>query len=636
MTYGYAIFRLHLIEIERHVNRGATYILVYSILGGFYLVLYAGLELFLPERLGTAPLINTLLVLVLASVFFPLNGRIQKFVDRVFYGGWYDYRLGFLTITQGLEEITELELLAKTVAQRLVDTLRLEETCVFLRDTSDEFSVIEVVSQTDLEVKSRRSYPVLPRSSLTYLIKIGVIERRKLQNILSQVSLTPEELELLESEQINLWVPVVGHGRMLGLLALGPKLGGDMFSSEDLDILRSVVLQLGPSIESILLLTRLKEHAEDLEQRVEERTAELHNAKERVEAILGSVGDGVIVTDLEGGILTVNAAFEKQSGYSALEVKGRSLEGLLAEDNDSNTLTEMQDTLMRGEIWNGELVNRRKNGGQYDVQFAIAPVRDQAGQVVSYVGSQRDITQQKELDRMKDAFIADVSHELRTPTTNIRLYLDLLEDAPQDKRKRYESVIKNQSQLLTKLVEDILDLSRLARAKSKRVEFASVDLNMLAEQSITAHQPMADASGIDLLFTPDQDLPLIWGDQSQVVRVINNLVSNAVRYTLDGYVKVRTFDSGSMIGIEVQDSGLGIKSDDLEHIFDRFYRGGNVRQSKIHGTGLGLAIVKEIVNLHHGRIEVQSEPGGGSQFTVWLPVQEDELVGEKPIIAEHR
>lgn len=618
LTYGYAIFRLHLIEIESHVNRGATYILVYSLLGGFYLVLYALLERFLPPSLASTPFINTLLVLVMASVFFPLSVRIQKFVDRVFYGGWYDYRSGLLKITQGLEEITELNLLAEMVAQRSVETFQLEETCVFLRDAGGEFSVIKVVSRDGFRDKSSLSYPVLPRSSLTYLLKVGVIERKNLQEVLTHVTLTPEELELLSSEQINLWVPIIGHGRVLGLLALGPKLGGDVFSSEDLDILRSVVLQLGPMIENIMLFTRLRQHAEVLEQRVEERTAELHDAKERVEAILASVGDGVIVMDLEGRITTVNAAFEEQSGYSASEIVGQSFEVLFGEDNDAALLAEMQATLSRGEVWNGELVNRHKKGKLFDVQFTIAPVRDQSGQIVHYVGSQLDITQQKELDRMKDAFIADVSHELRTPTTNIRLYLELLESASLDKRKRYMSVVIEQSQLLTKLVEDILDLSRLARAKTQRVEFSELDLYLLAEQAVTAHQPMADASGIELMLEPCQELPLIMGDPNQIARVINNLVTNAVRYTHEGSVCLRITKSDDQVYLEVQDTGIGIESEDLAHIFERFYRGRNVRQSRIHGTGLGLAIVKEIVDLHDGKIEVRSKIGEGSTFQVWF------------------
>ena len=621
LTYGYAIFRLHLIEIERHVNRGATYILVYSFLGVFYLVLNVAVGEFLNTGENFAnPFLNTLMILIMASLFFPLHARVQRFVDTIFYGGWYDYRLGLLQIVQGLEQITDLNNLARTVAQRLVHTLRLEETSVFLRGTGGDFSVVEAVTQGGVRKSASRLYPVLPRSSLAYLLRIGVVDRQTLQKKLSQVALTPEELQLLNSEQIHLWVPVVGHGQILGLLALGPKIGGDVFSAEDMDILRSVVLQVGPLIENILLLTRLRQHAAELEQRVEERTAELYDAKERVEAILGSVGDGVIVTDLAGKITTVNSAFEKLTGYTANEVIGKDLKFLWSGENNPTLFTEMINTLTFGEVWSGEFIGQNKDGRSRDMQFTAAPVRDQGGQIVNYVGSQRDITRQKELDRMKDHFIADVSHELRTPTTNISLYLELLEDAPIEKRRKYIQVIKEQSQLLAKLVEDILDLSRLARSKAKRVRFSEIDLNFLSQQVISAHSPLADASGIVLQFEPDSELPLVQGDSNQMSRAIANLVTNAIRYTREGQVCIRTSRYNSQVCLEVCDTGLGIDQEDLPHIFERFYRGRNVRESKIHGTGLGLAIVKEIVDLHEGKINVESGSGRGSKFQIWLPV----------------
>lgn len=619
LTYGYAIFRLHLIEVESQVNRGATYILAFSILGGFYLILYASMRRFLPEEVVQSPLINTLLVLVLASLFFPLYGRIQRLVDTIFYGGWYDYRLGLMHTTQNLEQITDLHQLAKSVAQRLVDTLRLEETCVFLRGLEGEFSVIEVASRMDLSNQPSRSYPVLPRSSLSYLLTLGAVERASLQKALTSVTLTPEELQLLKSEQIHLWVPVIGHEQITGLLALGPKIGGDIFSGEDMDILRVLAQQLGPIIENIHLLTHLRRYASELELRVEERTAELFDAKERAEAILASVGDGVVVTDLQGNIQKVNSAFSKQSGYSASEVVGQNLHEILGEVNNLGRIKEIQATLDKGDVWSGELLNKRKNDDLYDMQLTIAPVRDQEGRIVSYVGSQRDITRQKELDRMKEAFIADVSHELRTPTTNINLYLDILEHSPLEKQSKYMAVINEQSKQLTKLVDDILDLSRLTRAKSANIEFSAVDLNLIAEQVITAHELTASAKGIQLEFIPSQEGSQIFGESNQISRAVTNLVSNSLRYTPQGKICLRVFRSPGQVSVEVQDTGMGIRKEDLPYVFNRFFRGQNVRQSKIHGTGLGLSIVKEIMDLHGGSIEVQSEFGAGSRFCLNFP-----------------
>ena len=620
LTYGFAIFRYHIIEFESHINRGATYILVFSLLGGIYLFLYSIISRFLPANFSTSPFINTVLVLFLASIIVPLFQRIKKIVDTLFYGGYYDYRSAITQITGGLHKTTDLHILAQTISERLVRTLHVEDTCVFLSDTRGDFSIIDVAPHDKVNSLEPPHYPVLPRSSLEYLLKVGEADRASLAKSLSEVTLSPEEHQLLNSEQIHLWVPIIGYGEVKGLLALGPKLGGDIFSAEDMDILRVVAQQIGTILENIHLLNQLKQHAAELEARVVERTAQLHDAKERVEAILAGVGDGVFVIDLDEKILTVNKALEGQSGYRAVEIIGNNTEILFAKENNPTILEEIRSALLKGEVWIGELVNKKKNGIKYDVQLTIAPVRDQHGEIVSFVGSQRDITQRKELERLKDIFIADVSHELRTPTTNINLYLELLESAPPEKHPEYLEVLKVQSQLLRKLVEDILDLSRLTINKSKKTDFLPVDIELIIEQVITAHLPMAEAAGLRLNYLAGKNILPILGDASQLARVVTNLVSNAINYTGDGEVGLCSYMEEGRVFIEVSDTGIGIEDEDLQHIFERFYRGRQVRQTKAHGTGLGLAIVKEIVELHGGDIRVFTKPGEGSRFVVSLPV----------------
>lgn len=639
LTYGFAILRYRLIEIERHVNRGATFILVYSTLGLVYLLLSYAVSHAFPGVQINEPLVNTALVLVLATLYVPLRQFVQRLVDTAFYGGWYDYRSAISVITQGLEQITDLQVLADTVTERLVRVLRLEEVCLFLADVEGDYRVIAVAPRPPRR-ESHRAYSPLPRSSLSYLLHVGgSIERQVLRQALSQATLSPAEVELLNTEQTYLWVPIIGHGNVLGLLALGPKFGGDIFSGEDTDILRVTARHLAPLIENIHLVMRLRQHNAMLEQRVAERTEELNAAKKRVEAILASVGEGVVVTDLEGKITLANAAFEEQTGYDLPQLLGQELWSLYEVEDIQALRQQINQATAGGAVWSGELVGLRQDrGGEeplrpYDVLMTIAPLRDETGGVVGYVGSQRDITQQKELDRLKDLFVSDVSHELRTPTTNIGLYLELLENAPAEKRAHYLQVLKDQSSLLIKLVEDILDLSRLTRGKSKGVEFTAVDLNAVLDRVITAHRPLAEAAGLDLVFEPGLDLPPLLGEPNQLARLATNLVANAIHYTPKGAVYVRTFERDDCVCLEVEDTGIGIDPEDRPHIFDRFYRGRMVRQSKIHGTGLGLAIVKEIVEMHESHIEVQSELGKGSIFCVYFPVLRGEEWPVKPSLS---
>ena len=621
LTYGYAIVRHGLIEIDRHVNRGATFILVFSILGGIYAILYAirnavNLD-FLPEYLLTP-----LLVLLLASLFPYLYRQVRKVVDTAFYGSWYDYRSAVTKITNSLEQITELSLLGRTVGDRVVNILQLEDACIFLRDLEGAFSVVEVAPHPKPEDADPLSFQTLPQNSLTYLLNIGAVGRESLRDTLTEVKLSPEEHELLSSEQIYLWVPVIGHGQVLGLLALGPKKGGDVFSGEDMDILRIVSSQLGPLIENIHLVTRLRQYAAELEKRVEERTAELFDAKERVEAVLSSVADGVVVTDLGGNILTVNQAFEDQSGYSAQEAIGQPLFTLLNGQENRDISIEILESLEREHGWSGELSTNHKGGRPYDVLVTIAPVRNQDGEIIGYVSSQRDITQYKELERLKDQFILEVSHELRTPVTNMGLFAELLERGKPEKKSEYMQVLKTEISQLMRMIEDILDLSRLEVGKLKRTTFTDLDLNLITEQVVAAHCPLAEEGGLELRFDPGENLPVVFGDQNQIARVLTNLLSNAIRYTGEGSVIVSTYESNAGVWVEVQDTGMGIDEADFPHLFDRFYRGQKVSQSKIMGSGLGLAIVKEIVELHEGKIDWESVSGAGSTFRVWFPETE--------------
>jgi len=621
LVYGYAVFRYRLIEIERHINRGVTVLIVFFILVGIYLGIFSVLTFLLPQRLLFHPALNTLLILVLASTILPISRRVQRLVDTLFYGGWYDYRSAILQITSGLEHINDLTVLAREVSDRLVRTLRIADACIFFSDIHGDFSVVAVAPEGAVMQASPEGVDatVLPRSSLDFLLRVGDEERETIAKALAQAKLSPEEFQLLGSTQGHLWVPIISHQTVKGLLALGPKYGGDVFSAEDMDILRVVSRNLGPVIENIHLLNQVQQYATELEMRVQERTSELFEAKKRVEAILTSVGDGVVVTNLGGTIELINQAMKLQTSYEEGEILKRNYFEWLTLTNPLTTIDAIRASLEKGDIWSGELLFQRKNGEQYDILLTIAPVRDQNGEVVNYVATQRDITYRKELDRLKDIFVADVSHELRTPTTNIGLYLELLETAPEHKKEEYIRVLKEQSQLLRRLVEDILDLSRLAIGKTRKMEFGPVDLNLLIEQAITAYTPAAQQVGLQVsaeLASP----AVVRGEAHYLSRAIQNLIGNAIQYTPAGWVKLMSWRNGEWICLEVQDSGIGISEEDMPHIFERFYRGRSVRQSKVHGTGLGLAIVKEIIELHNGYIEVESKVGVGSVFRLYIPV----------------
>ncbi len=227
----------------------------------------------------------------------------------------------------------------------------------------------------------------------------------------------------------------------------------------------------------------------------------------------------------------------------------------------------------------------------------------------------------KELDTLKTKFISDISHELRTPVATLNLYMDLLERGKPEKKAKYMEILRQKTDVLVRLTEDILSVSRL-NLYDGGLKFTAVNLNETVSVVIAMHQDRAQAAGITLTFAPAPNLLPVRAERNQIMQAINNVISNALNYTPAGAVTVRTFplpDSHQSC-LEITDTGIGIAPEEIPHIFERFYRGQQTAQLNIPGTGLGLAIVKEIVDLHKGSIEVESKQGVGSTFRIQLPL----------------
>lgn len=252
---------------------------------------------------------------------------------------------------------------------------------------------------------------------------------------------------------------------------------------------------------------------------------------------------------------------------------------------------------------------------------------------VKIEGRTRDLaeanTQLKRLDQMKSAFLLNVSHELRSPVTSLKFNIDLLQrelirtNGMSGKSERYLATLTKHIDFLARLIEDMLNLLQLEH-ESDEFEYTAVDLNMVVETTLMDYQTRIDAADLTLFYKPTAHLPSVKADPARVVQMLTCLLSNAIAYNrTKGQIYVSTrFNAHHQVGVEIKDTGIGISSEDIPHIFERFYRGTVVNESAIAGTGLGLSIVKEIINLHNGRIEVESQLGKGTSFTVWLPVDE--------------
>jgi signal transduction histidine kinase len=247
-----------------------------------------------------------------------------------------------------------------------------------------------------------------------------------------------------------------------------------------------------------------------------------------------------------------------------------------------------------------------------------------------FVGVQSDISKLKEVDRVKSNIISSVSHELKTPLTTIKTYLMLIQRGKPEKKDGYLTVLNREADRLAIIIEDLLDLSALETGKIPS-KLEPVDLLTTVQEVVVSCHSLAHSKKISVSSTVEPTLPLAIADRNQLEQVLTNLIVNALNYSIRGGAVTVEAGEGTLhdqvgVWVRVSDTGPGISATDLPHLFDRFYRGEAALESGAPGTGLGLAICKEIIERHQGKIEVESEPGAGTTFTIWLPAMKPAVV----------
>jgi signal transduction histidine kinase len=393
-------------------------------------------------------------------------------------------------------------------------------------------------------------------------------------------------------------------GLTVGLLNVIGRQPGQ-FGPADARLLEGFARHAAIAIENAQLYRELRSHADHLEERVQEGTAQIQAQFARLQAILRSASDGIIVTDGQGKILQVNP------------VARAWLTQTLSRDESGQLRRAVRDLAVRAEEQPEAILELTG----LDLQLNCAPILEPAGRGEAVVAV-HDVSHLKALDRMKSRFVSNVSHELRTPITTIKLYASLMRSQP-ERWKEHLEPLAEEAERQARLVEDILQVSRMDAGRME-IDAEPTALNELTEAAVENHQVRAQEQGVTLHHRPAEPGPVALVDPARMMQVLHNLLVNAIHYTLEGgEATVSTgeekLEAYVWATITVEDTGIGIPEEELPHIFSRFFRGGEPQRKQIPGTGLGLAIVKEIVELHGGHVTVESEVGAGSTFTVWLP-----------------
>lgn len=366
----------------------------------------------------------------------------------------------------------------------------------------------------------------------------------------------------------------------------------------------------------------LQREMELLKSEREKSLRDIATEKSRIMTIINCMGDGVVVCDRDSCVVLTNPAAGRMLGLQESSLIGRPLpecgiDGTLTE-TITGTLSPSESTLP---AVSQELCPR--GSASTFLRAHTAPVKNDLGETLGAVTVLQDITGLKELDRMKSDFVAMVSHELRSPVASIQQQLSvILEGLLGDLTERQLKMLKRakeRSSGLLDLMNDLLDLSKIEAGIVVQYK-EPLQMEELLGKVHELMLPEAEAKGLRLKVHIESSLPQVNGDRNNLEGVFTNLVSNAIKYTPEGgEITVRVKGEGENVRVEVSDTGIGISKEALPRIFDRFYRVKSEKTRQIVGTGLGLCIVKRIVDAHLGKISVESEEGGGSNFTVLLP-----------------
>lgn len=346
--------------------------------------------------------------------------------------------------------------------------------------------------------------------------------------------------------------------------------------------------------------------------------------RNKTQTIIRNIVDGVIVTDPDFRILLINDIAENWFGVNEKMAQNKKIDQVI----HNIPLIEFLQKFDKEESGEPSKELKLKNPDTWRdifLQARAAKVIGEKGELIGIVTILRDITREKEIDRMKTELVSMVAHELRSPLTSISGFSELLldEGVTREQSEEYAAIILKESNRLSELINKFLDISKIEAGKSQ-VKRAPIQLREVVDKVLDVNLHQAEKKQIPVSVKASPNLALVYADRDMIEQVILNLFSNAVKYSPEhATVEIRLRELPTDVLVEVEDTGYGISEEALPRIFDKFYRASDteaVREAS--GTGLGLALVKEIIELHQGKISVKSELGKGSTFGFTLPKYE--------------
>ena len=400
-------------------------------------------------------------------------------------------------------------------------------------------------------------------------------------------------------------LPMIARRQVIGVIFIFRNYLG-VFSANDRALLESFADQAAIAVQNAKLYTQVSRE------------------KQRMDALLDSAADGILILGADHSIERCNPAFAHMLGRSVDDIRGHlheevihwlHKEGLTLEQAEAGgwPLTPNATLYVEGDLERGDEM-------PLPVGITYAPLVNSEGNLVNVIATVRDITRFREAEELKSTFISVISHELKTPVALIKGYVSTLrrEDAIWDRKVVKDSlqVIEEEADRLTQLIENLLDASRL-QAGGLSIDLTDVSLKTIAERIAERFRTQSSQHTLSVDFP--QDFPVVLADEERISQVISNLVSNAIKYSpAGGEIRVSGQVRPDHVIVCVSDQGPGIAPDDIPHVFDRFYRSSSATRTT-KGAGLGLYLARAVIEAHNGRIWVDPKPGDGARVCFSLP-----------------
>jgi len=344
------------------------------------------------------------------------------------------------------------------------------------------------------------------------------------------------------------------------------------------------------------------------------------SAKKETDAVIRSVAEGLVVVDPEGKVVMMNPAAEKLLGGKKEKKVGKPIGDGLGKEQ----LVSFSRNAKDGEGKEIEVLGSQEDTKKI-LRASNAVIENKNGQTVGMVSVLSDITKQKELERLKSGFVANVTHELRTPLISMDKSISLLLSKQagllSETQEQFLSIASRNLKRLTALINDLLDISKLESGKMA-VNLKPASIEKIITEVVENFKDWAKTKSVRIKKEVDREIPELNLDADRIIQVLNNLIGNAIKFTPEGgAVRVGARIEGENLKVNIKDTGIGIPKKDTANIFSKFYQSGERAPTDINGTGLGLSIVKEIIELHKGKVWVESEKGKGANFIFTLPVK---------------